>query len=156
MKKIIYISLSILFLIASCISNKDITKRINSLPGISNELFMVLDTLKQKNVAYDNDSLLRVIFFYEEENCYLIIAPTSYYNEDKVIGYFKHNNWYVFIDSSDCKCYYDHIVPGDLLKEEIPSSFLKQSELGDKIVDPYGMKFQVFSDSIKFVYKGFF
>jgi hypothetical protein len=48
------------------------------------------------------------------------------------------------------------MVTLDLLKEEIPSSFLKQSELGDKIVDPYGMKYQVFSDSIKFVYKGFF
>jgi hypothetical protein len=44
----------------------------------------------------------------------------------------------------------------DLLKEEIPSSFFNQIELADKIVDPYGMEYQVFSDSIKFVYKGFF
>lgn len=155
MRKPLYFILLLSTIMLGCISKQKVTID-NRIPGISTTLFKIVDTLEFEKTAFDNDSILNLFFFAEEKNCFLYIFPTFYYNSDNIIGSFKFKDWQVIINSSESVCFMNHIIPEDLPKERIPNTFLKETELGDMIVDPYGMKYLIYEDSIKLVYKGFF
>lgn len=128
------------------------------LSGISNELIKVIDKLDIELIALDQDSILNIYFFSEGDNCFLYIYPSFYYNPDKIIGTYRINDWYVVINSSDESCCKNYLLPKYLRKEVSINTFMTEDELirEQMTVEPYGLKYQIFSDSLVLVYKGFF